>query len=395
MHIFRLSLCLLVLSLPYACSRLPVADPVPTDPLARAVHFLWSQQAPDGGWHSETHGILRGGEAITPFVLDALLQVPAETFSPDPQQLSAALNFVRRHVNEAGVAGLSDPDVMEYPHYATAYSLRVLVRHGAVEDQPLIQKMAAYLASQQFVEVRGIAPDHVAYGGWGFGEQGLPMGQTGHVDLSHTRKVLEALRAADWQEDALFHRAAAFLSLLQKRPEDPRPQPNLHTRTGGTGTYDGGFYYSPVLGVANKAKEVPATATQPAFFRSYATATCEGVLALLAVDFSPQSSQVQEAMAWLQAHPRWDRPEGIDPEDPDQWHRVLQYYHLWLRAAVYQRMEVSGPWRMEVDSMLQKTQLPDGSFLNPEGARNKEDDPLLATAMAVRTWLHTNETAIR
>ena len=41
-------------------------------PLARAAAYLWRQQAPDGGWHSQTYGLLRSGQLLTPFVLDAL-----------------------------------------------------------------------------------------------------------------------------------------------------------------------------------------------------------------------------------------------------------------------------------------------------------------------------------
>ena len=388
---FCLLLCLFA-----ACSRIPEERPAPAEPLARAAHFLWSKQAPDGGWHSETHGILRGGGAITPFVLDVLLQVPPERYTPHPKQVAAALDFVRNHINAAGIAGLSDPDVMEYPHYATAYSLRALIRHGNPADQPLIRRMAAYLAGQQLAEGRGIAPDHPAYGGWGFGEQGLPPGQSGHVDLSHTRKVIEALRLANWEGDTTFRRVETFLSLLQKRPEDPRPQPNLRMREAGAGRYDGGFYFSSVVGVANKGKEMPASDTLAAHFRSYATATCDGVLALLAAGIPPQDPKIRDAMDWLRAHPRWDRPEGIDPEDPDQWHRVLHYYHLWLRSEVYRQMgEGEGGWQAAVDAMLLAEQREEGSFVNPDGARNKEDDPLLATAMALRAWLNVRADSIR
>ena len=44
--------------------------------VARAAAFLWGVQADDGGWHSRTYGLLRSGQSLTPFVLDALLQVP-------------------------------------------------------------------------------------------------------------------------------------------------------------------------------------------------------------------------------------------------------------------------------------------------------------------------------
>ena len=50
--------------------------------LAAASKYLWSQQADDGGWHSHTYGLLRSGQSLTPFVLDALLQVPEDVYQP-------------------------------------------------------------------------------------------------------------------------------------------------------------------------------------------------------------------------------------------------------------------------------------------------------------------------
>ena len=46
--------------------------------LARAAEYLWSQQSEDGGWHSHTYGLLRSGQSLTPFVLDALLPLEHE-----------------------------------------------------------------------------------------------------------------------------------------------------------------------------------------------------------------------------------------------------------------------------------------------------------------------------
>ena len=53
-------------------------DPAPTPSrqqiVERAVAWLWEKQGEDGGWHSETYGLLRSGQSLTPFVLDALLE---------------------------------------------------------------------------------------------------------------------------------------------------------------------------------------------------------------------------------------------------------------------------------------------------------------------------------
>ncbi|MDX1420848.1 MAG: hypothetical protein R3181_12850 [Rubricoccaceae bacterium] len=353
-------------------------DPAPDgrDVLARAAAYLWSQQAEDGGWHSATHGIVRGGQAWTPFVLHALLQVPEDVAAPPEGGVERALGFLRAHVDSSGALGLGGP-VLEYPVYSTAYGLRVLAAHGAPEDTALVRRMARFLQAQQFTERRGITPEHLAYGAWGFGETTLGPGETGHLDLSHTRRALGALRAAGALDSASADAATRFLRLLQKHPSSRRPQPPDGVLTDST-HYDGGFYASSVSVGVNKAG-----LTAAGVYGSYATTTADGLLALLAAGHAPDSEPVQAALGWLRAHPGWDEPAGLPPDAPGQWQRVMQFYHLATRAEAYARLGETG-WRDDVAALLAARQRPDGSFANPEGAPNKEDDPLLATALAVQ-----------
>jgi hypothetical protein len=46
-------------------------------------------------------------------------------------------------------------------------------------------------------------------------------------------------------------------------------------------------------------------------------------------------------------------------------------------------MDFDGIWRNEMEVIVSEKQSEDGSFSNPNGAPNKEDDPLLATALAI------------
>jgi squalene-hopene/tetraprenyl-beta-curcumene cyclase len=343
--------------------------------LGEACRFLWDQQESDGGWHSGTHGFLRGGQAWTPYVLHALLEAPDEPCEKPPQRVQDALDFIRRHTNADGVLGLADPDILEYPNYATAYAVRVLVRAGEPADRALIDKMTAYLVAQQFVEVRGVEADDWAYGGWGFGEQGLPPGSVGHVDLSHTRRVLQALREAGYEHAETYPKANIFLRLLQK---------NTDRMGADTSHFDGGFFASPVVADVNKAGRVPGASAERPVFRSYATTTSDGILALLAAGIPPNDERVQAAMDWLRQHPGWAYPGGIPQDDPAQWHRVLVFYHLAVRAETYAAVQEPGSWREEIVLLLAEKQRDDGSFSNPYGAPNKEDDPMLATALAVQ-----------
>jgi len=79
-------------------------------PLARAARYLWSQQADDGGWHSHTYGLLRSGQSLTPFVLDALLQIPEQTYPLPQANVDRALAFIRNHTQGDGALGVAAED---------------------------------------------------------------------------------------------------------------------------------------------------------------------------------------------------------------------------------------------------------------------------------------------
>ncbi len=115
--VFLLNLSILYL---FSCQK-----PILQTPLTKAVNYLWSQQAKDGGWHSPKHGIMKTGQAHTPFILFALLQVPERVFPTSPDKVKNGLIFIRNHIDETGALGFVNPYVMEYPNYATSYALRV------------------------------------------------------------------------------------------------------------------------------------------------------------------------------------------------------------------------------------------------------------------------------
>ncbi|MDX2285773.1 MAG: prenyltransferase/squalene oxidase repeat-containing protein [Bacteroidia bacterium] len=335
--------------------------------LREACAWLWAQQAEDGGWHSQTHGILRGGQALTPFVLYALMQAD-DLHAPPPGRPEAGLAFLRSRISPEGVLGTAQPRVLEYPNYATSYALRVLLLAGDPQDSARIRQMAAYLKGQQMQAQRGIAPASPAFGGWGFGETNLQPGMSGHVDLSHTRKALQALAAAGALDSAARADAALFLRRCQLAGAQP-------------GCVDGGFIFSPAVPGVNKGG-FRSDCGDTLLFRTYATASCEGLLALRAAGFDSESPEIQAVQNWLARHPDWGRPGGIDPDDPAQWHRTLWIYYLWVRSEACGSADPGWPQAM-LEQLLRFRQ-PDGSFFNPEGARNKENDPLIATSMAVQ-----------
>ncbi len=368
-------------------ARPPTLAQTGAELLADAAAYLWSQQAEDGGWHSSTHGILAGGEAWTPFVAFYLFQVPDSVYAPPPSGMERALKFIRTHLNADGVLGMSDPVVMEYPNYATAYGIRVLHRWGGDADRDLVARMRAYLEGQQFTAVRGISAEHRAYGAWGFGETGLPSGVVGHVDLSHTRRVLEALTETGTNQ-AVLREVLPFLSLLQKHPESRRPQPRVDDPSWRP-PYDGGFYASTTALGTNKAG-VAVDSAGVTYYRSYATTTCDGLLSLLAAGVDPEDERVVAAIGWLRRNESLDTVDGIPPGSPGDWDRVLFFYHLLVRSEAYAAMNVSGEWVNELTRLLKLHKQDDGSYSNPMGASNKEDDPLLATTFVVGALLNAD-----
>src|SRR2546422_11529957 len=98
-----------------ACHR------IEPSPLARAADYLWAQQGDDGGWHSRTYGLLRSGQSLTPFVLEAVLHVSAP-----PTRVDRAIAFIRANVR-GGALGLAD-SIPDYPNYATALAVSALCK---------------------------------------------------------------------------------------------------------------------------------------------------------------------------------------------------------------------------------------------------------------------------
>src|SRR6202795_4003206 len=103
----RRSISLLLLAAA-GCSRTPRAA------LPRAVEYLWGQQVKDGGWHSRTYGLLRSGQALAPFVWDALLEVPPLVYPVQAARVDRAIAFIANNTRADGALGLAD-SIPDYP----------------------------------------------------------------------------------------------------------------------------------------------------------------------------------------------------------------------------------------------------------------------------------------
>lgn len=313
--------------------------------LARATRWLWSQQGEDGGWHSRTYGLLRSGQSLTPFVLDALLPHPH-----DASNVDKAFEFLKRNTNAEGSMGLSDSAAPDYPNYATGLAVRVAARLKRDAS-----KWMECLRNQQFTEVNGWSRTDPAYGAWGMGGDRRRPPEAGHVDLAMTRYVLEGLAAAGVPaSDPAMQNALVYLD----RCRNP----------------DGGFFFSTVNVDTNKAGEAQGK------YRSYGTTTCDGVLSLRAAGVPASDPRVVQARAWLKKNHLEERAPGFDIEPARMgWSEGLRFYYAAAITRAMPELPVQLPAQRE-----------DGSFANANNLV-KEDDPILATAFVVRVLCHDKD----
>jgi squalene-hopene/tetraprenyl-beta-curcumene cyclase len=245
--------------------------------------------------------------------------------------------------------GVAGGNAADYPNYATALAVDALVAAQRGSWTTDIAPMVAQLRAQQFSEANGWTPEHVAYGGWGMGGTIRRPPDAGHVDLSMTRFVLEALRASGvGGSDPAMTRARVFLGRSQN--------------------HDGGFFFSPVTPALNKAGRSAEG------FVSYGTATADGVLALRASGVPDSDDRMARGIAWLDRNHQPDRVPGFDEGESPQasWSAGLHFYYAAAIARVRPQQRVRLP-----------EQADDGSFRNVNG-RVKEDDPLIATTFAIQ-----------
>jgi hypothetical protein len=171
-----------------------------------------------------------------------------------------------------------------------------------------------------------------------------------------------------------------FLQGAQRTPEDPRLYEGCTSRKDLP--YDGGFISSLAT--------LPTNKCQPVFIKnagyhypSYATATCDGLLAMYALGMT-DTQAYKDAVQWLTANQNMESIDGLSPHDPEQWYQVMQYYHFSVRAEAMTDAGIAGTWSTDMSSILIKEQMPEGYYINPLGGVNKEDDPLMATIFAVQ-----------
>lgn len=329
-------------------------DPTPTptppaDPRLRAldaaVRYLEGRQTGDGSFPSDIYAFWRLGQSTTGFALLALM---AAGRSPEAR-LDKGVEALLALRAPDGAIGFAGP-VPDYPTYATALALKVLRQRLPEACGP----SEAWLLSQQFRAEVGWA-GHPALGGWGMGSRFvLEPPQAGHVDISMTRRVLEAL-------PAYFDGREAALAFVRRCKGD-----------------DAGFFYSPVDLALNKGQTDRS---------GYGTSTADGVLALLALGLPDDDPEVTAAAAFLRSiHGVVDNP-GVAGGPRAPFAPAMRFSYRAGSSRVFARLGGPDGWKQAVVQALVAEQATDGSFAN-ESNLQKEDDPLIATSFAIQALVH-------
>lgn len=355
----RAVLPLLAGGLAAACGPRGSSEPTPTprtpaqQQLDRGLTWLLAQQDTDGAFPSQTYGLMKGGESLTPLVLLALLDtVPHSPVDLAPS-IRRGLDFLEGIAGPDGSIGLSRP-VADYPVYASAMAVRAAARFRSPAQLGAFATTLSWLKARQLTTAGGWA-DHSAAGGWPMGARTPPVPpRAGHVDLSMTRRALQAFAAADQPlAPAAAQDALDFLSRAQLA--------------------DGGFVYSPVTPQLNKAGEAA----------SYGSPTCDGLLALAALGRGPGDEQVDRALAFLRSIHRVDRNPGIDGGPFAAFSTAMKGYYRAASAAVFSRYGWAEGQAGELVAAVLADQAEDGAWRSTE-LLQKEDDPLVSTAFALQ-----------
>lgn len=341
------------------------AVPLDIDPaIAKAQSFLLAKQEPDGAWRSETYGALKGGWALTPVVMSAILFAPAEA---TPAWYNKGADFLATLSNADGSlnSGLFG---LDYPVYSLSGAILVLSAPANARHQAARDRLLPHLLARQLDEQNGWSEADLSYGGWGYFFQlpkkpaeGVPRDELLASNVASTVFALGALSLAGvGLEEPTYAKARRFLERIQNYPGD------------------GGFYFTPEDPVANKAG-----GTAPKYL-SYGTATADGFRALLRSGVPRDDPRVQAAASWLREHRSIDQVPGAYAKDREVQRDSAYYYWAWSYAHAMMFLGPAAPdgWARELAAKLIALQRPDGSWKN-DAIDLREDDPLVATSLAL------------
>lgn len=334
-----------------------------------ALAFLIAQQSAQGAFVADGYGVLRAGRSSTALAALALARWP----NRDAAQ-QAALRRALTWLDQRGLVPAADEPI-DYPCYTAA--LTALAAHQSQLDEfaPLVQRAVALLRDRQLGRARGWTPEDPEFGGFGFGVATGPRPAEGDVvSLSVTAWAIEALTTCGAAADDPCLRAA--LQFVQRcQIHDPQ-DPARH----------GGCVHSPRAGITQSKAGSSPRGPLP-----YATTTADAWRALRALGDHDAAAVAQ---AWLARHLTPPQVAGFAAASP-QARPYEPALRLYAAAALAPQLALwptrADAWRQAWRDALRAQQRGDGAVVGWSPLL-KEDEPLIATALALLAWPHLGDT---
>lgn len=343
---------------------------------ARGSQFLCQTQDRDGAWRSSHYGFFRGGDALTPLALTALLD-SAQT--PTVQQAMRSGGVWMDQFTDR-IATLKEPwTELRYPLFTASYAARYYAR---LADPVRAKIWADLIIALQHSAQLGWAKDDPRHGAWS--DTSMPPRKPAgeavpdmvNPNISATAMAVLGLISAGRIEEA--RNAVPFIEKCQNWRADHRE----------AAFDDGGFFFALEDPARNKAGVAGKDARGRERYRSYGSATCDGVLALLALGKSADDPRVDAALRWLRGFPAGLPHPAQWPADRADSGRALLYYYAQALAEVLRR-QGGQAWtlksRRNLWRGLNQEQGTEGSWSNAD-AESCEDDPIVATAFALHAF---------
>ncbi len=334
--------------------------------LRSAATYLGAAQDEDGAWRSGHYAFLRDGLGITPIAVTCMHVLSQYGFAP--------IEVPRRGADFLVLAARTNGAALDYPVYTAAASSWAVVLGQRTEETLAAQ--SAWLSCLRTLQLGpdlGWTTNDTYFGGWGYNPrspqrpaEGAPGPYT--ANLSATLFAVGALRAVNASDPALQH-ARTFARRCQNA--------------------DGGFCFNPLDAASNKAGAEDESDADHPRFRSYGTATADGVRILLACGVAADDPDIQRARDWLVANFNATMIAGEFPAERIALRESYYFYYAWTLAHALHvlrdgEVQISGEklhWAIPLARELIRRQSPDGSWINA-WTDAREDDPLVATPLA-------------
>jgi hypothetical protein len=358
--------------------------------LARGATFLAEQPDDDGYWRSDVYGLLKDGPSLTSLAL-WVLPSRNDFRAPRDRGFAAMRRVLKQDDGEWRVA-----EKLEYPVYTA--SLMILA------DPLNVQKggpaWLTVVREHQFNARNGWTKTDSFFGGWGYTKvpplksaDGKFISPLDEPNLSATAFAVEAIHSAIWEQGAASGRtfepemqdAIYFVERCQNwRGTAPDSDARFN---------DGGFHFMLGDAVRNKPGVAGTDSTGELRFRSYGSATADGVWPMLVTSRHLAHRQREvAAIRWLVEHFNGVKHPGNYPEDRRSLQPALDYYYVRALLRAARDFRRANPpedatfrdnrWVERIARELLERQRADGSWRNP-AVDVREDDPLIATSFAL------------